>query len=112
MNELNLRFLWTPAFIEKLINFIGKNYIRPGLGFFNTFNVSTLVAWSEEKDITDLLSGRCPQIIGFVKDALEVNGAPKKMKQLVQTVSDADKIVWKYEFVKLSVKVLLFCGGR
>jgi hypothetical protein len=30
------------------------------------------------------------------------------MNQLVQTVSDADKIVWKYQFVRLSVKSCYF----
>jgi len=70
---LNLRFSLTRAFLEKLINFIGKNYNRSGLGFFfHTFNVSTFVAWSEEKGVTDLMSEQCAQISGFVKDA--VNG--------------------------------------
>jgi hypothetical protein len=33
---LNLRFSRTRAFLEKLINFTGKNYNRSGLGFFFT----------------------------------------------------------------------------
>jgi hypothetical protein len=65
---LTLRFSQTRAFIEKLINFTGKDYNRSGLGFFHTFNDSTCVAWSEKEDITDLFSGQCPQIAGFVKD--------------------------------------------
>jgi hypothetical protein len=75
---LNLRFSRTREFLEKLINFTGKNYNRSGLGFFHTFNVSTFVEWSEENGITDLLPGQCLQISGFVKDAVEVNGARRR----------------------------------
>ena len=76
------------------------------MDFFLVFNVSTLVAWNEEKDVTDHLSGQCPHTSGFVKDTFasgRSKWSPKKLNQRVQTVSDADKIVWKYQFVRLGV---------